>query len=94
MPWPTKTACASNCVSVCWVWLTPTKSSSHLKSTDLPAGGGAQRGIGLRLDAHQRDLLEVGAVVAGRFGAGQRELGGDVLGGDIAAALADAAAFQ
>jgi hypothetical protein len=39
-------------------------------------------------------LLEVGAVVAAGFEAVEGELGGDVLGGDLAAAEAGAAAFE
>src|ERR1039458_3887061 len=36
MPWPTKMASPSKRVLGCCVWLTPTKSSSHLNSTSLP----------------------------------------------------------
>src|ERR1019366_6795899 len=60
----------------------------------LARGGRAQSGIGLGLHAYQRDSLKPGAVVARRFGAGEFELRGDVLGGQVAPALADAAAFQ
>ena len=43
--------------------------------------------------SNQGDVLEVTAA-GGGFRAGQRELGGDVLGGEIAAASADATTFQ
>ena len=43
---------------------------------------------GCGFDAHQRHLLEIGAVFARRLGAGQGELRGDVFGGQIAAARA------
>src|ERR1039458_2285803 len=36
MPWPTKMASPSKRVLGCCVWLTPTKSSSHLNSSSLP----------------------------------------------------------
>ena len=42
----------------------------------------------------ERDLLEVGAVVACGLEAGERELRGDVFGGKLGAARAGAAAFE
>ena len=44
--------------------------------------------------ADEVDLLEIGAVVAAGFEAVEGELGGDVLGGDLAAAEAGAASFE
>ena len=49
---------------------------------------------GKRGDADHGHFLEVGAVVTGGLQAVERELRGDVFGGDVAAALADAAAFE
>ena len=50
--------------------------------------------VGDGVHADEVDLLEVGAVVAAGFEAVEGELGGDVLGGDLAAAEAGAAAFE
>ncbi len=55
-------------------------------------GHGGFFGDGLHAD--HVDLLEVGAVVAAGFEAVEGELGGDVLGGDRAAAEAGAASFE
>ena len=80
---------------VCLLGLAHAHEIGEPLEVDRRAGGGrGEGGIGLSLDAHERDFLEVAAVVARRFGAGERELGGDILGGDIAAPLADAAAFE
>ena len=61
-----------------------------------PACGTSAKVVCVELDRHadEVDLLEVGAVVAGGLEAVEGELGGDVLGGQIAAAEAGAAAFQ
>ena len=63
---------------------------------DLVAAGGCSRELGrrLRVDAGQGEFLKVSAVIAGRLGSQQRELRGDVLGGEFAAARADASAFE
>ncbi len=50
--------------------------------------------VGDGVHADHVDLLEIGAVVAAGFEAVEGELGGDVLGGDFAAAEAGAAAFE
>ena len=50
--------------------------------------------IRLCFDAHQRHLLEIGAAVAGRFGARQRELSGQELGCDLPAAHPHTAALE
>ena len=55
-------------------------------------GHGGFFGDGVHAD--HVDLLEVGAVVAAGFEAVEGELGGDVLGGDLAAAEAGAASFE
>ena len=95
MPWPTKTASASN--------LAQTPSAARWRPRSRPASGNVtvpvlpaadSCAVGLWLDADQRHILEVGAVVAGGLGADQRELRGEVLGGQLAAARADAAPFQ
>ena len=61
----------------------------------LAAGHGrGELCVRLRRDADQRQILEIGPVVAGWFCASQRELGGDVFRRKIASARADAAAFE
>jgi hypothetical protein len=55
-------------------------------------GHGGFAGDGVHAD--EVDLLEPGAVVAAGFEAVEGELGGDVLGGDFAAAEARAASFE
>ncbi len=52
----------------------------------MVSGGGS--------DADHGDFLEIGAVVAGGLQAIEPELGGDVFGGDVAATLSGAAAFE
>ena len=58
------------------------------------AGRSRQLGIRLRFYALQRDFLEIRAVVAGRLGARQCELGGEEFGGELPAAGAHPAALQ
>ena len=53
-----------------------------------------ESGFGQSGDSDHRNFLHVGAVVAGRLQSIQRELRGDVFGGDVAAALSGAAAFE
>ena len=53
-----------------------------------------EAGVGARCDAYHGDLLHVGALVAGGLQSVERELGGDVLGGDVAAALSGAATLE
>ena len=60
----------------------------------LAAGRRGDLRLGLRGDAHQRHLLEVGAILARRFGAGRRQLPRDVFRGQVAAPGSHAAAFQ
>ncbi|MEI9811323.1 MAG: hypothetical protein WDO18_01010 [Acidobacteriota bacterium] len=57
-------------------------------------GNRAQLRTGLRSDADKLELLKIRPVVAHRLRANQRELGGDVIGGEIAAWCARAAAFE
>ena len=59
-----------------------------------PGAGSADLTAGLRLGPDQREILEIGPVIAGRFQSAERKLRGDVFGGQIAAARADAAAFE
>ena len=54
--------------------LTPTKSSSHRKETLLSGAFGREGRAGLGRRRRPSARLEVGAVFAGRFGSGEREL--------------------
>ena len=63
------------------------KVVAPLEVDALAPYGAAQGGVGLGLDADQRDLLVVGAVLARGFCSGQRELSGDVFRRKFAAAL-------
>ena len=55
---------------------------------------GAHLGRRLRIHAHQRQVLKVRPVIAGRFGPGHGELAGEVFGGQVASARADASPFK
>ncbi len=46
------------------------------------------------MHGHQRDSLEIGAILARRLRSGQSELGGDVFCRQLAPSLARAAAFE
>ena len=62
----------------------------------LPFCGTRAKVVSVRDDLHadEVDPLEVGAVVAAGLQAVERELGGDVLRGEVAAAQAGVAAFE
>ena len=94
MPWPTKTASASNSSSSFCVWLVPEKPSSQGMSSVLVALHRPERRFRARDDAHERDRLEVRAALAERLEAGLLELVGEVVGGEELAAGAGAAALQ
>ena len=94
MPWPTKTASASNSSSSVCVWLVPEKSSSQGMSSVRVALRRPERRLRAGDDAHERDGLEVRAAVADRLEAGLLELGGEVVGGEFLAAGAGAAPFE
>ena len=60
------------------------------------AGGGRERksGLGKRGDAHHGHFLKISAVVSRGLQSIQCKLRGNIFGGDLASALAHAAAFQ
>ncbi|HZT39287.1 MAG TPA: hypothetical protein VFA28_15450 [Bryobacteraceae bacterium] len=60
----------------------------------LTGAGGDQRGLGRSQRSDKRHALKIRSMVPGGLGSDQGKLGGDVFDGKIAAAFADAAAFE
>ena len=67
----------------------------RLEVERLPAGGDQREAsVGAGREADHGDFLHIGAVFAGGLQAIERELGGNVFGGQVAATLAGAASFE
>jgi hypothetical protein len=65
-----------------------------LKSTDLPAAVALSEASGWVSTPTSGTFWKYVPFSPGRFGAGKLELGGDILGGEVAPANSHAAAFQ
>ncbi len=95
MPWPTKTA---GSVELDFGLLL----QRHAHELVEPAEGDrlavirddGELRLRLRFRADQLDFLKVCSVVAGGLGSQERELGGEIVGGEFASASADSTPFQ